>query len=68
MPSRLMVLAIFLFWIASMSKPITAAAIGILADAGKLSFDDPVERYLPEFHEVEVAGSAAATTGAAGRA
>jgi CubicO group peptidase (beta-lactamase class C family) len=38
-----------LFWIASMSKPITAVCIGILADEGKLRFDDPVEKYLPEF-------------------
>jgi CubicO group peptidase (beta-lactamase class C family) len=40
-----------IFWIASMSKPITAIAIAILVDQGKLSFDDPVERYLPEFHD-----------------
>ena len=39
-----------LFWIASMSKPITAACVGLLVDDGKLSFDDPVEKYLPEFH------------------
>jgi CubicO group peptidase (beta-lactamase class C family) len=39
------------FWIASMSKPITAVGVAILADEGKLSFDDPVEKYLPEFHD-----------------
>jgi CubicO group peptidase (beta-lactamase class C family) len=38
-----------LFWIASMTKPMTAIAVGILVDQGKLSFDDPVEKYLPEF-------------------
>ena len=38
-----------LFWIASMSKPVTAAGIALLADEGKLTFDDPVEKYLPEF-------------------
>jgi CubicO group peptidase (beta-lactamase class C family) len=38
------------FWIASMSKPMTAVGVAILADEGKLSFDDPVEKYLPEFH------------------
>src|SRR5436190_19825733 len=38
-----------LFWIASMTKPITATAIMILQDEGKLSVDDPVEKYLPEF-------------------
>jgi CubicO group peptidase (beta-lactamase class C family) len=39
-----------IFWIASMSKPMTAVCIGMLADQGLLSFDDPVEKYLPEFH------------------
>lgn len=38
-----------LFRIASMTKPITAAGIMILVDAGKLSIDDPVEKHLPEF-------------------
>lgn len=38
-----------LFWIASMTKPITATAIMILQDEGKLSVNDPVEKYLPEF-------------------
>ena len=38
-----------LFWIASMTKPITATALLMLRDEGKLSVDDPVEKYLPEF-------------------
>src|SRR5258706_15199640 len=38
-----------LFWIASQSKPITATAVLMLVDEGKLSLDDPVEKYLPEF-------------------
>ena len=38
-----------IFWIASMSKPITAVCIGILVDDGKVGFDDPIEKYLPEF-------------------
>ncbi len=38
-----------MFWIASQSKPITAAALMMLVDEGKLSVDDPVENYLPEF-------------------
>lgn len=37
------------FWIASQSKPITAAALMILADEGKVSLDDPVEKFLPGF-------------------
>jgi CubicO group peptidase (beta-lactamase class C family) len=38
-----------LFWIASMSKPITSAALMVLVDEGKVKVDDPVEKYLPEF-------------------
>lgn len=38
-----------LFWIASQSKPITAAALMILVDEGKVALDDPIEKHLPEF-------------------
>lgn len=38
-----------LFWIASMTKPITATAVLMLQDEGKLSVEDSVEKYLPEF-------------------
>jgi CubicO group peptidase (beta-lactamase class C family) len=38
-----------LFWIASQSKSITAAAVMMLVDEGKVRIDDPVEKYLPEF-------------------
>jgi CubicO group peptidase (beta-lactamase class C family) len=38
-----------LFRIASMTKPITAVGIMILADEGKLAVTDPVEKHLPEF-------------------
>src|SRR5438105_9919102 len=38
-----------LFWIASMTKPITGAAILMLQDEGKLNVADPVANYLPEF-------------------
>jgi len=38
-----------LFRIASMTKPITAIGIMILAEEGKLAIDDPVEKHLPEF-------------------
>jgi len=37
------------FWIASQSKPMTATAFMMLVDEGKVSLDDPVENYLPEF-------------------
>ena len=38
-----------IFWIASQSKPITATALMLLVDEGKVSLDDLVEKYLPEF-------------------
>lgn len=38
-----------IFGIASMSKSITCAAAALLESEGKLSFDDPVTRYLPSF-------------------
>ena len=38
-----------LFWIASQSKPMTATALMMLVDEGKVNVDDPVEKYLPEF-------------------
>jgi CubicO group peptidase (beta-lactamase class C family) len=38
-----------LFWIASMSKAMTTAAVMMLVDEGKINLDDPVEKYLPEF-------------------
>lgn len=40
-----------LFRLASMTKPITAAAILILCDRGLVSLSDPVCRYLPAFAE-----------------
>jgi CubicO group peptidase (beta-lactamase class C family) len=38
-----------LFGIASNSKAFTAFALGILVDEGKISWDDKVRRWLPEF-------------------
>jgi CubicO group peptidase (beta-lactamase class C family) len=38
-----------LFWIASMTKPLTAVSILMLQDAGKLKVSDPVEKFIPEF-------------------
>ncbi|HLK65918.1 MAG TPA: serine hydrolase domain-containing protein [Bryobacteraceae bacterium] len=43
-----------IFWIASMSKPIAAICIAMLADDGKLNFDDPLAKHLPEFAGVMV--------------
>ena len=36
-----------LFWIASMTKPVTGVAVLMLQDEGKLSVSDPVAKYLP---------------------
>ena len=43
-----------IFWIASQSKPMTATAVMMLVDEGKISLDDPVEKYLPEFRDQKV--------------
>ena len=42
------------FAIASMSKPITATAVMILHEEGKLNINDPLDKYLPEFTEVRL--------------
>ena len=44
-----------MFWIASMTKPITGTAVLMLQDEGKLSVDDPVAKYVPELAEVKTA-------------
>ncbi|HWB00817.1 MAG TPA: serine hydrolase domain-containing protein, partial [Pirellulales bacterium] len=44
-----------MFWIASMTKSMTGAALMMLVDEDKLSLDDPVEKYLPEFKKLVVA-------------
>ena len=41
-----------LFWIASMTKPITATAVMMLQDEGKLSVDDLVAKHIPEFERL----------------
>jgi len=38
-----------IFWIASMSKPITGTAVMMLVDERKLRLSDPVAKYIPEF-------------------
>ncbi len=41
-----------LFWIASMTKPVTGTAILMLQDEGRLHVSDPVAKYLPEFADL----------------
>jgi CubicO group peptidase (beta-lactamase class C family) len=43
-----------LFWIASMTKPMTSVCVAMLVDEGRLGFDDPVGKYLPEFRNLWV--------------
>lgn len=42
------------FWIASMTKAITAAAAMQLVEQGKLSLDEPIERVLPDLANPQV--------------
>jgi CubicO group peptidase (beta-lactamase class C family) len=43
-----------IFQIMSMTKPVTAIGIMMLAEEGKLSLRDPVDQYLPEFKNLKV--------------
>jgi CubicO group peptidase (beta-lactamase class C family) len=44
-----------IFQVMSMTKPVTAIGIMMLAEEGKLAVRDPVEQYLPEFKNLRVA-------------
>ena len=59
-----------LWRIYSMTKPVTAVAVLTLVEEGRLSLDDPVDRYLPTFAEprvyVEGSGADVVTRPAAG--
>jgi CubicO group peptidase (beta-lactamase class C family) len=46
-----------IFQIMSMTKPVTAIGIMMLAEEGKLALRDPVEQYLPEFQGLRVAAN-----------
>src|SRR5687767_7201806 len=43
-----------LFRVYSMTKAVTAVAVMMLAEEGKLRLDDPASKYLPEFKNVKV--------------
>jgi hypothetical protein len=47
-----------IFDVRSISKPVTAIGVMVLVDSGKISLNDPIDRYLPEFRNVEVNSSA----------
>jgi CubicO group peptidase (beta-lactamase class C family) len=42
-----------LFWIASMTKPVTGVALLMLQDEGKLNVADPVAKYIPAFAQLK---------------
>lgn len=50
------------FRLASVSKPVVSAAALVLADQGKLSLDDPVTKWLPDFRPKLASGAAATIT------
>src|SRR5258707_2152082 len=52
-----------LFRIASMTKPVTSVALMQLIEQGRLTLDDPAEKYLPELAGLKVIESFDATTG-----
>ena len=43
------------FRLASMSKPITAVAVMMMVEEGKIRLNDPVSRFIPEFKTMKVA-------------
>jgi CubicO group peptidase (beta-lactamase class C family) len=60
-----------IFRLASMSKPVTAVAVMMMLEEGKLRLTDPVSRFIPEFKSMKVAvpkpGTEAAAAAPAGR-
>ena len=49
-----------LFWIASMTKPVTGVAVLMLQDEGKLKASDPVAKHLPAFANLKTPSGRAA--------
>jgi len=43
-----------IFWIASMTKPVTSVAAMMLVEEGKLALTDPVSKYIPEVADMRV--------------
>ena len=42
-----------IFWIASMTKPMTGVCVMMLQDEGKLSVEDPIAKYIPELKNLK---------------
>jgi CubicO group peptidase (beta-lactamase class C family) len=45
-----------IYRIYSMTKPVTGVAMMLLYEEGKISLDDPVSKYIPEFENLQVLG------------
>jgi CubicO group peptidase (beta-lactamase class C family) len=43
-----------MFWIASMTKPMTALGVMMLVEEGKVKLDDPLEKYVPAFKGIQL--------------
>ena len=56
-----------LFRIYSMTRPVTAVAVMMMHEQGRFDLDDPVSRFIPEFKNVVVLGSAGAAPRAPAR-
>jgi CubicO group peptidase (beta-lactamase class C family) len=41
-----------IFWIASMTKPVTGVCVMQLVEQGRLGLDDPIDRFLPEMQDL----------------
>lgn len=50
-----------MFWIASMTKPVTGTAMMMAVEKGLVSISDPVSKYLPEFKDLKGADGKPAT-------
>lgn len=66
LPSRRPLQPDSIFRIASMTKPVTSAALMQLIEAGRLRLDDPAAKYLPELADLRVFERFDARTGAYG--
>ena len=44
-----------IFQIQSMTKPVTTVAVLMLLEEGRFLLSDPIEKFLPEFHDMKVA-------------
>lgn len=42
-----------IFWIASMTKPLVGTAVMMIQEEGKISVEDPVSKYIPDFAKLK---------------